>query len=63
MDEKPMRNLRASLKSFVHDERGITVVEYAIGAGLISASIVAGLMALGLSITRILMTLVGFMTP
>jgi Flp pilus assembly pilin Flp len=51
----------ARLNAFLKDERGITVVEYAIGAGLITASITLALTSLGLTIGRILQALSTFL--
>jgi Flp pilus assembly pilin Flp len=53
----------ARLNSFLNDDRGVTVVEYAIAAGLISATIVVALFALGVNISGIITTLATFLTP
>ena len=42
-----MRNLMDSIKSFIHDEEGVTAIEYALLAALIALAIVVGAGALG----------------
>jgi len=51
------------LVAFLRDEEGLTVIEYAVAAGLITATIAAALLALGISINTIITTLNNFLTP
>jgi Flp pilus assembly pilin Flp len=60
---QPVQTPLARLNSFLNDDRGVTVVEYAIAAGLISATIVVALFALGVNISGIITTLATFLTP
>jgi pilus assembly protein Flp/PilA len=42
-----MQTIKASVVKFVKDEDGLTIVEYAVAGGLITAAVVASFTALG----------------
>jgi len=60
---KQARHVTDKLVAFLRDEEGLTVIEYAVAAGLITATIAAALLALGISINTIITTLNNFLTP
>jgi Flp pilus assembly pilin Flp len=49
------------LHSFLRDEAALSIVEYAIAAGLLVATLAAALLALGLSINTIITTIDAFL--
>ncbi len=49
------------LHAFLRDEEALTIVEYAVAAGLIVAALAAALLALGISINTIITTLNAFL--
>ena len=46
----PMRTTMARLRKFLDDDQGLTVVEYAVAAGLITATVAGTMQVLGLTI-------------
>ena len=60
---KQAKIVTEKLIAFLRDEEGLTVIEYAVAAGLITATIAVALLALGISINTIITTLNGFMAP
>ena len=60
---KQAKIVTEKLIAFLRDEEGLTVIEYAVAAGLITATIAGALLALGISINTIITTLNGFMAP
>ena len=42
-----MQTIKASVLKFVKDEDGLTIVEYAVAGGLVTAAVVASFTALG----------------
>lgn len=46
--------IKTSVLKFVKDEDGLTVVEYAVAGGLISAAVVATFMALGVEVNAVI---------
>jgi len=46
--------IKTSVVKFVKDEDGLTVVEYAVAGGLISAAVVATFMALGVEVNAVI---------
>ncbi|ERI53975.1 hypothetical protein N878_03050 [Pseudomonas sp. EGD-AK9] len=46
--------IKTSVMKFVKDEEGLTVVEYAVAGGLISAAVVATFMALGTEVNAVI---------
>ena len=57
------KNVTEKLIAFLRDEEALTVIEYAVAAGLITATITAALLALGIAVNTIITTLNAFMTP
>jgi len=55
--------VKRKLHAFLRDEEALTIVEYAIAVGLITATIAAALLALGISINTVITTLNDFLTP
>lgn len=49
--------MKTKVMKFLQDEEGLTVVEYAVAAGLISAVVVAAFRALGLTVNGIITNL------
>ena len=41
------RTVKKKLKAFLRNEEGLTIVEYAVAAGLVTAAVVASFIALG----------------
>ena len=54
--------MKKKLHAFIRDEEALTIVEYAIAAGLIVAAIAVGLQALGVSIGSIIASIVTVLT-
>lgn len=50
--------MKTKVMKFLRDEEGLTIVEYAVAAGLISAAVVATFMLLGTEVDRIINLLV-----
>jgi pilus assembly protein Flp/PilA len=42
--------MRTAITKFMHDEEGLTTVEYAIAGGLVGAAVIFAFQALGLSV-------------
>ncbi len=53
-----MTNVKQAVSTFLDDEEGLTVVEYAVAGGLISAVLVAAFTALGARVCTIINFLV-----
>jgi pilus assembly protein Flp/PilA len=54
VDEMTMQSIKASVLKFFQDEDGLTVVEYAVAGGLISAAVVASFALLGGTVNGII---------
>jgi pilus assembly protein Flp/PilA len=50
------------LHAFLRDEEALTIVEYAVAAGLIVAALAAAFLALGISINTIITSVNAFLT-
>ena len=50
------------LHAFLRDEEALTIVEYAVAAGLLVAALSAALLALGISINTIMTSINAFLT-
>ena len=50
------------LHAFLRDEEALTIVEYAVAAGLVVAALAAALLALGISINTIITSLDTFLS-
>lgn len=58
LDNNEMESkMKTKVMKFLQDEEGLTVVEYAVAAGLISAVVVAAFRALGLTVNGIITNL------
>ncbi len=55
--------MKDKLKRFLHEEDGLTIVEYAVAAGLITAAVAAAFVALGGSVNTIITTITGYLAP
>jgi len=42
-----IQTIKASVVKFINDEDGLTIVEYAVAGGLVTAAVVVGFTALG----------------
>lgn len=51
------------IKSFLRNEEGLTIVEYAVAAGLITAAVAAAFTALGGTVNGIIVALNTFLLP
>ena len=56
-------NVKKKLHAFFRDEQALTIVEYAVAAGLIAAALAVALLALGISINTVITTINDFLTP
>jgi pilus assembly protein Flp/PilA len=52
-----MQTIKASVLKFVKDENGLTIVEYAVAGGLVTAAVVASFTALGGAVDARIQTL------
>jgi len=48
------------LKAFLRNEEGLTIVEYAVAAGLITAAVAASFVALGGAVDGVIKLVTGF---
>ncbi len=51
--------MKMKLKTFLRNEEGLTIVEYAVAAGLITAAVVASFIALGGAVDGVIVFLTG----
>jgi len=49
-----MRTFKQFVVAFLHDEEGLTVVEYAIAGGLVGLGVIVAFTDLGLTVARII---------
>jgi pilus assembly protein Flp/PilA len=54
VDEMTMQSINASVLKFFQDEDGLTVVEYAVAGGLVSAAVVAAFTLLGGNVNTVI---------
>lgn len=52
--------MKEKLITFIRDEEGLTVVEYAVAAGLITATVAASFGALGAAAEAVITTVTGY---
>ena len=57
------REMKEKALTFLRDEEGLTIVEYAIAAGLIAAAVVTAFTDLGARVLAIITGLVTALTP
>ena len=55
--------MKDKLMKFLQEEDGLTIVEYAVAAGLITATVAAAFFALGVTVENVITTVQGFITP
>ena len=55
--------VKDKIMTFLRDQDGLTIVEYAVAAGLITAAVAAAFVALGGSVNTIITTVNGYLTP
>ena len=53
--------MKDKLMNFLRDERGLTIVEYAVAAGLITATVAGAFFALGGTVEGIITTVDGYL--
>lgn len=53
--------MKEKLKEFLRDEEGLTIVEYAVAAGLITATVAGTFAALGGTVEGIISTIDGYL--
>lgn len=53
--------MKEKWKAFLRDEEGLTVVEYAVAAGLITATVAGSFLALGQAAEGIIKTITGYL--
>jgi pilus assembly protein Flp/PilA len=58
-DKKGSRKMKTKVMKFLQDEEGLTIVEYAVAAGLISAAVVASFTLLGATVDGVIQFLIG----
>jgi pilus assembly protein Flp/PilA len=49
------------IKAFMYEEDGLTIVEYAVAAGLITALVAGAFTALGVSVENVITTVTGYL--
>ena len=52
--------MKEKLMKFLRDEEGLTIVEYAVAAGLITATVAASFGALGTAAENVITTITGY---
>ena len=52
--------MKKKLQAFLRSEKGLTIVEYAVAAGLITAAVAAAFVALGGSVNTVITTINGY---
>jgi pilus assembly protein Flp/PilA len=55
--------VKDKLMNFLRDERGLTIVEYAVAAGLITATVAGAFFALGGTVEGIIVAINGYLAP
>ena len=49
--------MKSKIMKFLHEEEGLTTVEYAIAGGLVGAAVIAAFQALGLTVGGVISTI------
>ncbi len=62
-NEKRRRTVKEKLKTFLRSEEGLTIVEYAVAAGLITATVAASFGALGTAVEAVITTVTTYISP
>ncbi len=55
--------MKKKLHAFIRDEEALTIVEYAIAAGLIVTAVAAAFLALGVSISTLITSVTTLLAP
>ena len=55
--------IKNKIKTFLRDQDGLTIVEYAVAGGLIAAAVALSFETLGTAVDGVITTLEGFITP
>ncbi len=55
--------MKDKLMKFLQEEDGLTIVEYAVAAGLITATVAGAFFALGGTVEGIIVAVNGYLTP
>ena len=55
--------VKEKLITFLHTEEGLTIVEYAVAAGMITLLVVGAFQNLGTAVQGVITTITGFITP
>jgi pilus assembly protein Flp/PilA len=58
---KKLKKLHEEFKSFFHSEEGLTIVEYAVAAGMITLIVVNAFKFLGQAVNTIIRTITGYL--
>ena len=53
--------MKDKIKTFLRDQDGLTIVEYAVAGGLIAAAVAASFVLLGGAVDNVITTLTGFL--
>ena len=53
--------MKMKIKAFLRSEEGLTIVEYAVAAGLITAAVALTFEALGTAVDGVLKVIIGFL--
>ncbi len=55
--------VKGKIRTFLRDQDGLTIVEYAVAGGLIAAAVALAFENLGLAVDGVIVTLEGFIAP
>ncbi len=55
--------MKEKIKTFLRSEEGLTIVEYAVAAGLITVTVAASFGLLGAAVEAVITTVTGYITP
>jgi len=55
--------MKDKIRTFLRDQDGLTIVEYAVAGGLIAAAVAASFTLLGTAVDGVILTLEGFINP
>ena len=58
-----IKAVKNTIKAIIRDQDGLTIVEYAVAAGLITLLVVGAFTALGGQVQAVINTVTGFITP
>ncbi len=55
--------VKDKIRTFLRDQDGLTIVEYAVAGGLIAAAVALAFQNLGIAVDGVITTLEGFIAP